>query len=113
MDLKRGIPEILGKAVLAGEEADTRDLWIGREGERERHLDRRAVGALGLALNIEHLVVTNPGVAEGSRVRLRIAAFEHHHRQSLPARKGVAVERPEGKEPRSVRCDLRRLRDRE
>lgn len=97
--------------MLAGEEADPRRQRIAREGERERHLDRRAVRALALALEVEHVEVADPGLAKRPGVGPRLETFEHQHRKPLPARQCVAVERAERKGPRPVLGDPRGLRD--
>ena len=79
MNLKFRIPEIFRKSVLAREESDVRRGGIAGERERERDLDRRAVGAPALALEVEHVEIADPGFAERLRVGLRVVAFKHQH----------------------------------
>ena len=92
--------------MVAGEKADAWRARIAREGQRERHLERRPVRAPSLPLEIEGIEIADPGRAKGVRVRRCVAAFKHQHRKPLASRQRIAVECAERKEPRPVRLDL-------
>ena len=83
--------------MLAGEEADVGRFRIAGERQRERNLDRRAVGALALAREFEQLEVADAGRAKLLGIR-RAAALQRQHGEPLPAREEIAVERAERKD---------------
>ena len=64
MHLKGRIPEVLRVAMLAGEESDFWRFRITRERERERNLDRRAVGPLAFAFEIIGFEIADFSCAE-------------------------------------------------
>src|SRR5262249_52079406 len=92
----------------AGEEADVGRARIGRKAEREREVDRRAVGTPAVALKTVEREVADASRPECLSVR-RPAALQRQHRIALAAVEEVAVERAERKDVRRVRRRVRRV----
>ena len=106
--LKGGIPEILRVALGAGKEPDARRTWIRCKSQREGELDRRAVRALALALELVKLIISDAGRAKSICVR-GAAPFKHQHRKSLPAHKPIAVKGSEREMSGQMRGNPRRI----
>src|SRR5262249_54452276 len=106
--LEGGIPEILRVALEAGKEPDARRTWIRCKSQREGELDRRAVRALALALELVQLIISDAGRAKSICVR-GTTPFKHQHRKPLPARKPIAVKGAEREMPGQMRGNLRRI----
>src|SRR4051812_36444979 len=83
MRLERWIPEILRIMLLAGEEACIRSFGINRERQRERDLDNRSIGPLGLPLKIKHFRIADASCPKRFGIIGCALALQHKHCKPL------------------------------
>ncbi len=84
VNLRRRVPEILGEALLASEEACIRKGVAMRERQRERDLDF-APCPHPFAGEIEAREIAEPPVLEQSAIRLGVGGAQHEHGEPLAA----------------------------
>src|ERR1700751_1504467 len=97
VQLKCRIPEVLRIVLLAREVTGIRRFGVRGECKGERDPHDRPVRAFGLALEVEHVEISDARGAERLGIRRRTPALQYQHRESLIAREEVTRKAGEGK----------------